>query len=247
MIINSEDLKKYYGMINGFIDNYIEEYKISPKNLKKYLSDKNKFNNFVKRNNLEGIKNIEKVITDVLDDRVWMYNDLNKVSNKNKNSYMKKESLNIKKFGQYIKESTGGVKIFSSVGKPTIEHEKVLSDYLDVSLSSIEGANGEFSVNGEIYTVFLEGEIDKIRGEIMEHYVESILGKEISPDKFHFDLESEDGIYIPISEIVNEKLLKESLDEIVDIDFTIGVITEIYEDFNYYESRVVKGNLILRS
>ena len=37
MINNSEDLNKYYNIVNQYVDEYIDKWKIKPTNLKNYL------------------------------------------------------------------------------------------------------------------------------------------------------------------------------------------------------------------
>lgn len=75
-IYSSEELTKYYNQINNIIDEYIEEWKIRPTRLKKYLKPNTKrFKSFLKQNNLEDIQNIDKIINDVLEDRVGLEKD----------------------------------------------------------------------------------------------------------------------------------------------------------------------------
>jgi hypothetical protein len=210
MILNSDDLKKYYGLVNGFIDNYIEEYKISPDKLKKYLSDKNKFNNFVKRNNLEGIKNIERVITDVIDDRFWMYKD--KIGK-------------VKKFESFINESFDP---FDGLEDSNIKHEKYLSNHFDVSLSSVSKiGDNNYNIelfNGDKKVYFYTGDdIYQIKINIKNDYLESFYKMKIELD----------GISLNISDITDKPSISENLYDKIDIQFISNYLKDLLECDNY--------------
>jgi len=52
-INNREDANKYYQIINELVDEYIDKWKIRPKNLKKYLRPgSDRFNKFLLRHSL---------------------------------------------------------------------------------------------------------------------------------------------------------------------------------------------------
>lgn len=75
-ITNSGEVNSYYKIINDIIDEYLIKWNIKPSQLKKYLKpggDKFKF--FLKKHNLENIKEIQKIIIDIIDDRVFLEKD----------------------------------------------------------------------------------------------------------------------------------------------------------------------------
>jgi len=76
MIKNSDDVNKYYQLINQFIDEYVENWNIKPNNLKSYLlGNKSNLLKFLERRGLNDVNNINTVLSDVIEDRVSMYND----------------------------------------------------------------------------------------------------------------------------------------------------------------------------
>lgn len=68
--INIDNIDKYYEIINNKIDDYFK-YNIDPLSLKRYLKKGSiGMNKFIEKSELIDIKNIEKIITDVVDDRI---------------------------------------------------------------------------------------------------------------------------------------------------------------------------------
>ena len=57
----SADINNYYKQINNFIDEYLKDWKVNPKQLKKYLlNNETRLENFLKRKGLNEIDNIKK-------------------------------------------------------------------------------------------------------------------------------------------------------------------------------------------
>ena len=72
-INNREDANKYYQQINELIDDYMDKWKIRPSNLKRYLQPgSERFNRFLKRNNFKEVNGIDRILSDVIEDRVNM-------------------------------------------------------------------------------------------------------------------------------------------------------------------------------
>ena len=60
MINNSEDLNKYYNIVNQYVDEYIDKWKIKPTNLKNYLlGNKSRLVNFLEKKGLKDINRID--------------------------------------------------------------------------------------------------------------------------------------------------------------------------------------------
>lgn len=56
MINSREDANRYYQMINGLVDDYLDKWKIRPSNLKRYLQPgSERFNKFLERNKLKEV------------------------------------------------------------------------------------------------------------------------------------------------------------------------------------------------
>ena len=76
MINNSEDLNKYYNIVNQYVDEYIDKWKIKPTNLKNYLlGNKSRLVNFLEKKGLRDINRIDRVVSDVIEHRVELYKD----------------------------------------------------------------------------------------------------------------------------------------------------------------------------
>ena len=53
-INNKEDANRYYQVINGLVDDYLDKWKVRPSNLKRYLQPgSERFNKFLERNKLK--------------------------------------------------------------------------------------------------------------------------------------------------------------------------------------------------
>ena len=121
MIKNSEDANKYYRVVNEYIDDYLDNWKINPVNLKKYLN-KERLSRFIERKGLKEISNIDIIINDVIDDRISIEKD----------KVMKFESYLISESSEFkIEEISKCVQV--GIGKSNISHEKKLADFFDVS------------------------------------------------------------------------------------------------------------------
>ena len=77
MSINTrEDANRYYQVINGLVDDYIDKWKIRPSSLKRYLQPgSERFNKFLERNKLKDIKGAEVILKDIIEDRNHMESD----------------------------------------------------------------------------------------------------------------------------------------------------------------------------
>jgi hypothetical protein len=75
-INNREDANNYYKLINGLVDDYIDNHKIRPSKLSSYLKPGGqRFNKFLERNKLKDVKGAEIILKDVIEDRNHMESD----------------------------------------------------------------------------------------------------------------------------------------------------------------------------
>jgi hypothetical protein len=198
MMKNSEDVNKYYNVVNQYIDEYVDKWKVKPTNLKNYLlGNKSKLINFLERKGLKDVSNIDRVVMDVVEDRVSMYND----------SVMTFENF---KFFESDEFKVLDLKdcLYKGIDKATIDHEKILADFFDASLSQISPVSSEkhtFWIN-DVDTpvvVYNENEILIIRENIVEYSFQQMFNKSISLDlgRSKFD--------VKIGEFISESQFKE--------------------------------------
>ncbi len=129
MAINTtEDANRYYQMINGLVDNYIDKWKIRPSNLKRYLQPgSERFNKFLERNKLKDVKGSEIILKDIIEDRAHMESD----------GVFTFESFKLYESNDFKIHSMKQC-LYKGIDKSNIEMEKVLADYFDTNLGSID-------------------------------------------------------------------------------------------------------------
>lgn len=121
-IKNREELNKYYNIVRDAMDEYFK-FNISPLSLKKYLKNKKNLSRFKKENELSRVKNIDKVIRDVLDDKIAMFS--------------------IKKFDNYsynltLESIDTETHLFRGLEEPTDSYDKAVANKFGVDLQYIE-------------------------------------------------------------------------------------------------------------
>ncbi len=216
MINNSEDANKYYNVVNQYIDEYVDKWKIKPTNLKNYLlGNKSRLINFLERRGLKDISNIDRVVLDVVEDRVSIYND----------SVMTFESF---KFFESEDFKVLDLKdcLYKGIEKATINHEKVIADFFDVSLSQISSLSPErhtFWVN-DVDTpivIYNEDELLIIKENIIEYAYHQMFNKSISLDlgRSTFD--------VKIGEFISERQFKEKFSLILPNEKLREVISSL--------------------
>jgi len=207
---NSEEANKYYKLINEYIDDYLENWKISPKNLKKYLNT-NRISNFLEKRGLKEIKNINKVISDIIQDRISIEND----------KVVKFESFRINENSEFQSKNISQC-LYNGIEKANIEHEKIIADHYNISLSQIniiDTNTHKFNVEDENFIIYKEDELEIIKENLKEWAINKSLNDSI---KIHLGNKEID---IPISAIVDQDKLKESIEkEIKDIKWIISNI-----------------------
>lgn len=166
-INNREDANKYYQIINGLVDDYIDNHKIRPSRLSAYLKPGGqRFNKFLERNKLKDIKGIDIILKDVILDREHMEND-GVITFENFN-YFQSDEFRINSLRECL---------YKGIDKSTLDQEKILADYFDTNLGSISIIDSDkhyFSVeewDGERkkVVIFSEEEIEVITENIIQY------------------------------------------------------------------------------
>ena len=127
-IKSREDANKYYQIVNELVDEYMSKGKIRPSNLKRYLQPgSERFKKFLTRNKLNEITGIERVLSDVIEDRANMESD----------GVLTFESF---KFFESDEFKIASMKqcLYKGIEKADLNMEKVLADVFDTNLGSID-------------------------------------------------------------------------------------------------------------
>lgn len=184
MITNSEEANKYYQIINQYIDEYTETHKIKPSNIGKYLKNNQRLVKFVERKGLKDVKNINRVISDVIDDRIAMEKDLVKTFESFK--LFESDEFKIINLRQCL---------YKGIEKTSIHHEKILADYFDVSLSHIDIIDSDKhifkieSLNSDIECViYTENEVEIVRENMKEYCFEQVFNKSVKLEGLSIEL-----------------------------------------------------------
>jgi hypothetical protein len=206
---NKEDLNKYYNLVNSFIDDYVDTWKIRPSRLSKYLLNNKRLQKFLEKNGLTNLKKIDMVIKDVIDDRVAMEKD----------NVLKWESF---MFKENLQHSDINV-LLNGLSGSNIEHEKILANFYDTSLGHInilDKNSNKFKIDtfsGDIECViYTQSEIDIITENIKES-----IKKEIESGLF---IKVFGDIEIEVKEIIDDSKLESNLDYLIDYEQVIKII-----------------------
>lgn len=207
-INNREDANKYYTLVNKLIDNYIDEWKIRPINLRKYLKKgSTKIDNFIKRNSLSDISGIKRIINDVIDDRVHMEKD----------GVLTFENFKIFESDEF-KISSLTQCLYKGINKTDIKDEKVLADHFDANLSQIDVVDSQkhlFKIsnwenNDLLVIVYSNDEFEVIKNNIKEFILNELLKKEV-------DVE---GIKIVLNNFIDRQKFEQAMEDIKDDKLT---------------------------
>lgn len=218
MIRNSEEANKYYQLVNKYIDEYTETHKIGPKNLSKYFNKKNdKLIKFIERNGLKDIKNIQRVIDDVIEDRISIEND----------TVRKFESFRIFESDEF-KFLNLRQCLYKGIEKCDIEHEKIIADYFDTSLGHIDVVDSNkhiFNIEDVTCVIYNSEEINIITQNMKEFFFNEVFNKEIKIESFNIGLNfniknfiDEDKFYNYINTILTIEKVTEYIKVILSCD-----------------------------
>ena len=198
---NSEELNRYYKLVNEYIDEYVEKWKINPKRLDKYFKNNTRLISFLERNGLDGINRIEKVINDVIGDRKSMAED--GVLTFEGFSVLESDSYRVQKIQECL---------YRGIDKATVEHEKIIADHYDTSLGHVDIKNSEkhhFSVNGNKYdtkvVIYTKDELEKVKSNLIDYSYTKLVNETMEV----MDI----GIKIEVKDFIDEEKFNQVLEK----------------------------------
>jgi hypothetical protein len=172
MIKSSEDANKYYQLVNQYIDEYVDQWKIKPTNLKNYLlGNKSRLVKFLERKGLKDISNINQVLLDVVEDRVAMFND----------GVLTFENFQLFESNEFKIVDLRQC-LYKGINNATIEHEKILADEFDVSLSEIDIISAEkhqFKIDSDNIVIYTDEEMSIIKENIKDYILNQVFNKSV--------------------------------------------------------------------
>lgn len=210
-----EEANNYYNQLNKLVDEYTDSHKIRPSNLKRYLKPgSDRFKRFLKRNNLSDVAGIDRVLSDVIDDRVNMETD--GVFSFETYKYFESNEFKINS----LKEC-----LYKGIEKADIEMEKIIADYFDVNLGSIDVIDSDkhrFKIedwknDDWICCVYSSEEFEVIRINIIEHLYSELTNKEI-------DLVNE--ITIKLSDLIKKESYETKMRELLSDEKLVKIVAE---------------------
>jgi hypothetical protein len=206
MAINSrEDANKYYQVINGLVDDYLDKWKIRPSNLKRYLQPgSERFNKFLERNKLKEIKGADVILKDIIEDRNHMESD----------GVITFENFKFFESDEF-KISTLKECLYKGIDKATIEYEKVIADHFDTNLGDIDVVDSDkhlFKINdwqGEDVKVVIynKEDIDIIKHNMINHLFLELTKKSI---------EIIDGLKVELSDMIKFEVFEDEMNNRFD-------------------------------
>lgn len=225
MSINSrDDANKYYQMINGLVDDYIDKWKIRPSNLKRYLQPgSERFNRFLERNKLKDIKGASIILRDVIDDRVHLESD----------GVVTFENFKILESNDFKIHSMKSC-LYKGIEKSTIAQEKILADYFDTDLGSINIVDSDKHIykldiwGGEDcqVVIYSDEELDVIRFNVFEFIYEEISQKKV---------QITDSIDIELESLIDYDMFIDKVEKKFNTDYIIQIITDcLGGEYNYH-------------
>lgn len=215
-INNREEANKYYQLVNELVDDYIDKWKIRPSNLKRYLKPgSERFNKFILRNNLSEVVGINRVISDVIEDRVSMEKD--GVMAFESFKYFESSDFKINSLKQTL---------YKGIEKSDINMEKVLADYFDTNLSDIDVIDSDkhlFKVSGWSdenikVIIYSEEDLEVITNNIFEHLYDELVKKEV---------EITENIKISLNKLIDKDKFNEQFSDIFDEKKIIKTISDL--------------------
>ena len=215
-INNREEANRYYQLVNELVDDYIDKWKIRPSNLKRYLKPgSERFNKFILRNNLSEVVGINRVINDVIEDRVSMEKD----------GVMAFESFKYFESSDFKIDSLKQT-LYKGIEKSDINMEKALADYFDTNLGDIDVLDSDkhlFKISGwsdeDIKAIiYSEEDLDVITNNIFEHLYDELVKKEV---------EITENIKISLNKLIDKDKFNEQFSDIFDEKKIIKTISDL--------------------
>ncbi len=228
-IDNTNSANGYYKLVNELVDDYIEKWKIRPSNLKKYLKPgSQRFSKFIERNKLADIKGIERVVTDVIDDRYHMERD----------GVLKFEAYKYFESNEFKIDSLKRC-LYKGIEKSTINMEKILADYFDANLGDIDIVDADKHIfklsNWENkdwkIVIYTDEELDVILTNIIEFLYEELSKKKI---------ELSEHISIELSDLINKENFSTKIENILTDELAKKLISDCLDDGFKFKSEFKK-------
>lgn len=220
-ISSREDANKYYKIVNTLVDDYIDKWKIKPSNLKKYLKKgSDKMQKFVERNGLKDITGIDRILNDVIEDRVHMEKD----------GVLTFENFKIFESEDY-KVATILQSLYKGIDNADIKMEKLLADHFDANLSDIDIIDAgkhifkvsNWDENDVLVIIYSKEEFDIIKTNIKDCLLSELLKKEV-------DLM---GLTIKLENIINKEKFEELVDSLDNEKITDLITTSLKKDGDF--------------
>jgi len=173
-IESREDANKYYQLVNELVDEYMSKGKIRPSNLKRYLEPgSERFKKFLIRNKLNEITVIDRVLSDVIEDRANMESD----------GVLTFESFKFFESDEF-KISSMRQCLYKGIEKADLSMEKALADVFDTNLGSIDVVDSDkhsFYIEDEMLDVvcFSLEDMKIIENNVVEYLYSELKKKEI--------------------------------------------------------------------
>ena len=217
-INNKEDANRYYQVINGLVDDYLDKWKVRPSNLKRYLQPgSERFNKFLERNKLKDIKGADVILKDIIEDRDSMEQD----------GVITFESFKMFESEEFkihsLKQS-----LYKGIEKATSSQEKVLADHFDTNLGDIDIIDADkhiFKINDwnnhdvEV-VIYSKEDLEVIEGNMIDH-----LYTELSKSKITLT----DNISIELKDLVKKEVFENKMFDIFTPEFLIKTISDLLD------------------
>jgi len=226
-IKNREDANKYYQIVNELVDEYMSKGKIRPSNLKRYLQPgSERFKKFLIRNKLNEITGIDRVLSDIIEDRANMESD--GVLTFENFKFFESDEFKIASMKQCL---------YKGIEKADLSMEKVLADVFDTNLGSIDIVDSEkhcFKIEEEEVFIYSKEDIDIIGLNIIDHLYEELCKKEVV---------LADDISINLSDLVGKEAFEKKMHDFFTEEFLLKLIGKLLDSEYYKEGESVgKGN-----
>jgi hypothetical protein len=213
-INNREDANKYYQVVNGLVDDYIDKWKVRPSNLKRYLQPgSERFNRFLERNGLK-FKGADIVLRDIIEDRESMERD--GVITFENFKFFESDEFKLSSLKQCL---------YKGIEKASKNHEKILADHFDTSLGHIDIVDSDkhiFSVDvwGKVtdVIVYSKEELDMITENMIEYLYNEMKNKKV---------ELSGNITVSLSNLITEESFKREVeDNVFSTNKPVNLVTQ---------------------
>ena len=230
-IKSREDANKYYQIVNELVDEYMSKVKIRPSNLKRYLQPgSERFKKFLIRNKLNEITGIDRVLSDVIEDRANMESD--GVLTFENFKFFESDEFKIASMKQCL---------YKGIEKADLNMEKLLADVFDTNLGSIDIVDSEkhcFKIEEEeVVFIYSKEDVEIIESNIIDHLYDELCKK---------DVVLTDDISMNLSDLVGKEAFVEKLDEFFTEEFLLKLIGGLLDSEYYKEGEGIgKGNYFI--